>query len=41
MNTTCTQSVGSNSAPANHSPNKFMSNEQVVVLRGDLVNICN
>jgi hypothetical protein len=40
--TTCTQSVGSNTAPAGITTgNGFKPNEQIVVLRGDLVNICN
>lgn len=34
--TTCYQSIGSVSAP-----NGLASNEQVVVLRGDVINICN
>ena len=37
LRTTCYQSVGSTSA----SGNKLGNNEQVVVLRGDLVNLCN
>lgn len=40
--TTCTQSIGSNSTPAGITTgNGFMKNDQIVVLRGDLVNICN
>ena len=40
--TTCTQSIGSNTAPAGITTgNGFKPNEQIVVLRGDLVNICN
>ncbi len=36
--TTCYQSIGSVSAP---SGVQTMNNEQVVVLRGDVINICN
>lgn len=41
--TTCTQSIGSNTAPAAGITTGagFKPNNQVVVLRGDLVNICN
>ena len=40
--TTCTQSIGSTTAPAGITTGAgFKSNNQVVVLRGDLVNICN
>ena len=40
--TTCTQSIGSNTAPAGITTgNGFKPNDQIVVLRGDLVNICN
>jgi hypothetical protein len=38
--TTCTQSVGSVSAPGG-SGIQTTNNDQVVVLRGDLINICN
>ena len=38
--TICTQSVGSVSAPAGGGI-RASTNEQVVVLRGDLINICN
>lgn len=43
MNTTCIQEVGSNTAvntAANGTRNGFANNPQIVVLRGDLVNIC-
>jgi hypothetical protein len=40
--TTCTQSIGSNTAPSGITTgNGFKPNEQIVVLRGDVVNICN
>lgn len=40
--TTCTQSIGSNTAPTGITTGGgFKPNQQVVVLRGDLVNICN
>jgi hypothetical protein len=40
--TTCTQSIGSNTtAPGITTGAGFKPSEQIVVLRGDLVNICN
>ena len=40
--TTCTQSIGSNTtAPGITTGAGFKPNQQIVVLRGDLVNICN
>lgn len=40
--TTCTQSIGSNTAPAGITTGAgFKPKDQIVVLRGDLVNICN
>ena len=40
--TTCTQSIGSNTSPAGITTGGgFKPKEQIVVLRGDLVNICN
>ena len=40
--TTCTQSIGSISTPAGISTGAgFRPTNQIVVLRGDLVNICN
>ena len=41
LQTTCTQSVGSVTAPAGAGGVKLGNNDQIVVLRGDLVNICN
>ncbi|MFT3776777.1 MAG: hypothetical protein QM772_00630 [Ottowia sp.] len=43
LQTTCYQSVGSIGAPssANGGGASLASNEQIVVLRGDLINICN
>lgn len=40
LSTTCTQSVGSNVAPPSGGAS-VMVTPQVVVLRGDVVNICN
>ncbi len=40
LNTTCTQSVGSNVAPPSGGA-AVMATPQVVVLRGDMVNVCN
>ena len=40
MNTTCTQSVGSNIVPATGAAS-LLATQQIVVLRGDLVNVCN
>ena len=40
MNTTCTQSVGSNVVPGSGAAS-LLATQQVVVLRGDLVNVCN
>ena len=40
--TTCTQSIGSTVRPTGITTGAgFMPNDQIVVLRGDLVNICN
>ena len=40
--TTCTQSIGSSVAPTGITTGAgFMPKDQIVVLRGDLVNICN
>ena len=40
--TTCTQSIGSTSSAGGITTGAgFKPNEQIVVLRGDLVNICN
>ena len=42
--TTCTQSIGSNTTPAGSGITTgagFKPKDQIVVLRGDLVNICN
>ena len=40
--TTCTQSIGSITAPAGITTGAgFKPGDQIVVLRGDLVNICN
>ncbi len=42
--TTCTQSIGSNTIPAGAGITTgagFKPKDQIVVLRGDLVNICN
>ena len=41
LQTTCTQSVGSVTAPAGANGLTMNSQDQIVVLRGDLVNICN
>lgn len=42
FNTTCTQSIGSISTPAGITTGAgFQRTNQIVVLRGDLVNICN
>lgn len=38
--TTCVQSVGSTTAPASGGAS-VLATQQVVVLRGDLVNVCN
>lgn len=38
--TTCVQSVGSTTAPASGAAS-VLATQQVVVLRGDLVNVCN
>ena len=42
--TTCTQSIGSNTTPSGSAITTgagFKPGDQIVVLRGDLVNICN
>lgn len=42
--TTCVQSIGSNTTPSGSGITTgagFKPNDQIVVLRGDLVNICN
>ena len=41
LQTTCTQSVASVTAPAGANGLTMNSQDQIVVLRGDLVNICN
>lgn len=41
FNTTCTQSIGSAPTSATGAQAGFKPAQQIVVLRGDLVNICN
>lgn len=39
--TTCNQSVASTTGPASPGGTKLGSKDQIVVLRGDMINICN